>query len=95
MKASGKNTAASTSVMPMMAPDTWLIALAVASTGPSPSSAMIRSTFSTTTMASSTRMPIASTMPNIVIMLTEKPIAYITASVPARQTGTTMVGISV
>jgi hypothetical protein len=34
---------------------------------------MIRSTFSMTTMASSTRMPIASTMPNRVSTLIEKP----------------------
>ena len=46
-------------------------------------------------MASSTRIPIASTMPNMVIMLTEKPSGSITASVPSRQIGTTMVGISV
>jgi hypothetical protein len=32
---------------------------------------MMRSTFSTTTMASSTRMPTASTMPNMVSMLIE------------------------
>ena len=95
MKASGKNTATSTSVMPTMAPETCCMAFTVAASGGSPSSAMMRSTFSTTTMASSTRMPMASTMPNMVIMLTEKPSAYITASVPARHTGTTMVGIKV
>ena len=37
----------------------------------------------------------ASTMPNRVIMLIEKPKTRITASVPTRQTGTTSVGISV
>ncbi len=95
MKASGRKTADSTRVMPTIAPDTCPIALIVASTGDRPSSAMIRSTFSTTTMASSTRMPIASTMPNMVIMFTEKPSRYMTDSVPARQTGTTMPGISV
>ncbi|MNU05373.1 hypothetical protein D3C72_2501480 [compost metagenome] len=56
---------------------------------------MIRSTFSTTTMASSTRMPMASTIPNMVIMFTEKPSRCITARVPNRHTGTTMAGISV
>ncbi|MNJ00286.1 hypothetical protein D3C73_1595790 [compost metagenome] len=81
--------------MPTMAPDTSSMALMVASRGGKPSSAMMRSTFSTTTMASSTRMPMASTMPNIVIMLTEKPSTDITANVPNRQTGTTMVGMSV
>ena len=67
----GTNTAASTVVMPTMAPVICDIALRVASFGGSPSSAMMRSTFSTTTMASSTRIPIASTMPNIVSMLME------------------------
>ncbi len=95
MKASGRNTATSTRVMPTMAPETCCMALTVAASGDSPSSAMRRSTFSTTTMASSTRMPMASTMPNMVIMFTEKPSAYITPRVPARHTGTTMVGISV
>ncbi len=56
---------------------------------------MIRSTFSTTTMASSTRMPIARTMPNMVIMFTENPSRYINISVPSRHTGTTMDGIRV
>ncbi len=65
------NTATSTSVMPMMALVIWVIALRVASRGDSPSSAMMRTTFSTTTMASSTRMPIASTIANIVSMLIE------------------------
>ena len=81
--------------MPTIAPLTCCMALTVASRGDKPSSAMIRSTFSTTTMASSTRMPMASTMPNRVIMLIEKPKTRITASVPTRQTGTTSVGISV
>ena len=56
---------------------------------------MIRSTFSTTTMASSTKMPMASTMPNMVIMFTEKPSRYMKVRVPSRHTGTTMDGIRV
>ena len=40
---------------------------------------MLRSTFSTTTMASSTTMPMASTRPNSVSMLSEKPKASSTA----------------
>ncbi|KPZ14882.1 hypothetical protein ALO94_200738 [Pseudomonas syringae pv. spinaceae] len=95
MNASGRNTAANTRVMPKIAPDTCCIAFTVAAAGERPSSAMMRSTFSTTTMASSTRIPMASTMPNMVIMFTEKPSRYMIASVPARHTGTTMVGISV
>ena len=56
---------------------------------------MMRSTFSTTTIASSTTMPITSTMPNMVSTLIEKPSASSTAKVPIRVTGTTMVGIRV
>ena len=89
------NTAISTSVIPMMAPVIWPMALRVASRGGRPSSAMIRSTFSTTTMASSTRIPIASTRPNIVSTLIEKPIAFMVANAPRSEIGTTIDGTSV
>ena len=69
--------------------------MGVAILGASPSWLMIRSTFSTTTMASSTTMPITSTMPNMVRTLIEKPIASSVAKVPSKATGTTMVGIRV
>ena len=81
--------------MPMIAPEIWPIALRVASRGGRPSSLMMRSTFSTTTIASSTTMPITSTMPNIVSTLIEKPSASSTAKVPSSATGTTMVGMIV
>ncbi len=54
----------------MIGPETSRIAFTVASRGLSPLS-MLRSTFSTTTMASSTTMPIASTRPNSVSVLIE------------------------
>ena len=57
------NTAHSTSAIAMIGPETSRIALTVASCGLRPAS-MLRSTFSTTTIASSTTMPIASTRPN-------------------------------
>lgn len=95
MKASGKNTAVSTRVMPTIAPPTCVIAFIDASRGDRPSSAIRRSTFSTTTIASSTRMPIASTIANMLIMFTEKPSSFITANVPSRHTGTTIAGIRV
>ena len=94
-KAIGMNTAVSTRVMPITAPVSSRIALMVASRGGSPSSAMIRSTPSTTTIASSTMMPIASTMPNMVSTLIEKPSASITAKVPSSAIGATSAGISV
>jgi len=67
----GPNTAERVRPMPMSA--LWIssIDLRVASQGGSPSSVITRSTFSTTTMASSTSRPMASTMANIVSMLME------------------------
>ncbi|MNC93695.1 hypothetical protein D3C83_103810 [compost metagenome] len=65
------NTAHSTSTMAMIGLVTSRIALTAASRGPRPSSCMMRSTFSSTTIASSTTMPIASTMPNSVSVLIE------------------------
>jgi hypothetical protein len=46
-----------------------------------------RSTFSTTTMASSTTNPIANTMPSMLTVLSEKPRTSITASVAIRWPG--------
>lgn len=54
----------------MIGPETSLMALWAASRGRMPSS-MWRSMFSTTTIASSTTMPIASTSPNRVSTLIE------------------------
>ncbi len=71
MKAIGTNTADSTSAMPISAPLIWSIDRRVASSGGSFCSAITRSTFSTTTMASSTSRPIASTIANSVSVLIE------------------------
>ena len=57
----------------MSAPDTSRIASIEASFGPIFSSRMRRSTFSSTTIASSTTMPIASTIAKRVSVLIEKP----------------------
>ena len=54
---------------------------------------MMRSTFSSTTMASSTTMPMASTSPNRVSRLIEKPSRYMPAKVPMIDTGTAMIGM--
>ena len=70
-KAIGTNTAESTVAMPISAPVISPIDLMVASLGPSFSSCITRSTFSTTTIASSTRRPMASTMANMVSVLIE------------------------
>ena len=89
------NTAASTEVIATIAPVIWCIALRVASFAGRCSSRMMRSTASTTTMASSTTMPIASTMANSDSWLMEKPTAWIPMSVPSSADGTTSVGMSV
>ena len=70
-KAIGTNTAHSTSTIAITGPETSRIALSAASRALNFSSCMMRSTFSSTTIASSTTMPIASTMPNSVSVLIE------------------------
>ncbi len=54
---------------------------------------MFRSTFSTTTMASSTTMPMASTRPKSESVLIENPNASITANVPTIEIGTATSGM--
>ena len=56
---------------------------------------MMRSTFSTTTIASSMSRPIASTRPNIDSVLMEKPTTAMIPNVPSSTTGTATVGTSV
>ena len=91
--AAGMNTAESTSAMATTGPVTSSIALRVASRGDSPCSSQ-RSTFSTTTMASSTTMPMASTRPKSVRLLSENFAAAMTAKVPTTATGTATSGIT-
>ena len=91
----GTNTAASTSAMATSAPVIWSMDLRVASRGPRPSSDITRSTFSTTTMASSTSKPMDSAMPNMVSVLIEKPKAARMPKVPNNTTGTAIVGMRV
>ena len=92
-KAAGMNTDISTSVMPMTGPNSSFIALIAASWLDMPRS-MWRATPSTITMASSTTMPIASTMPNIVVVLMVKPIAAMAAKAPMMVTGIVVAGTS-
>jgi len=89
------NTAASTRDIAMIGLVIWSMALRVASRGERCSSRMMRSTDSITTMASSTTMPMASTMPNKVSWLIEKPKISMPMNAPISATGTTSVGISV
>ena len=93
--ATGRNTAFSTSTIAMTGRLTSAIARRVASRALTCSSRMCRSTFSSTTIASSTTMPIASTMPNSVRELIEKPSRYMPANVPTSDTGTATDGMTV
>ena len=79
----------------MTGPATSVIALAVASLALRPSLVMMRSTFSRTTIASSTTMPMASTRPNNVRRLIENPSARSTPKVPMIDTGTASIGMRV
>ena len=92
MNATGTNTADNTSAIAMIGPLTSSIARWLASRGERPSS-MCRSTFSTTTIASSTTMPIAKTSPNSDSVLIENPVASITAKVPTIEIGTATSGM--
>ena len=77
--------------MAMMVPVISCIALMVADLGSSPRASQ-RSMFSSTTIASSTTMPIASTSPKSVRLLRVKPSSHITANVPMSETGTSIMG---
>jgi hypothetical protein len=93
MNVIGTNTAHRTSAIAMIGALTSLIARCAAAFGARPAS-MPRSTFSTTTIASSTTMPIASTMPNSVSVLIVKPSKSNTPNVPTIEIGTAISGIT-
>ena len=94
MNATGTNTAHSTSPMATTGPETSFIASRVASTGSLPCSRWC-CTASTTTMASSTTMPMASTRPNIVSTFTLKPSTGNMMNAPSSDTGTVHIGMIV
>ena len=95
ISAAGTNTATSESVVATIGPATSFIAELAALYGSVSPCSNLRSTFSTTTIASSTTMPMASTSPSRVSVLIEKPNASITAKVPMIDTGIATIGISV
>jgi hypothetical protein len=55
---------------------------------------MLRSTFSTTTIASSTTMPMARTKPNSDRLLSENPNAAMKKNVPMSDTGIATIGMT-
>ena len=92
MNAAGTNTADRTSAIAITGPVTSSMARRAASFGSSPRSSQ-RSTFSTTTIASSTTIPIANTSPNSVRLLMVNFMAAMTAKVPITATGTAISGM--
>ena len=91
MKAEGMKTAQSVRAIATSAPPTSSIVRWAASRGDKPW-LRLRSTFSTTTIASSTTMPTASTRPNRLRLLSERPKADRTANVPMSEIGMAMIG---
>ena len=79
--------------MPMIGPSSTRIA-SIEACGPLMPWSMLCAAPSTTMMASSTTMPIASTMANRVAKLMVKPSAYIAAKAPMIVTGTVVAGTS-
>ena len=94
ISSTGMNTAISENVIEMMVKPISLAPLRAASNGRIPFS-MWRTMFSSITMASSTTNPTDSVSASSVMLLIEKPSAYIAAAVPISDTGTASVGMSV
>src|SRR5262249_20503399 len=96
MNATGTNTESKTKVIarigPVISVMAFLHASAIVSSG---SSSITRSMFSTTTMASSTTIPMASTSASKETVLAEYPMRSNTANVPTMDTGTATRGMSV
>ena len=90
----GRNTDTSTAVVATTAKKTCRVPTTAAARRPSPLSCR-RWVFSSTTMASSTISPVASTSASSVTRLTENPSAQIPASTPIRATGMVVLGITV
>ena len=94
MKATGTNTAPSTSVIVTIGAVISAIAARTAGIGRSPRSRYF-STFSTTMMASSTTRPMARISPQSVSVLIEKPKAAIIEKVATSATGIAIMGMIV
>ena len=95
MKATGMNTAIKTSVHEITAMDTSLMAWRVASRASDIPPSIFAITASTTTIASSTTVPMASTKANRVNMFSEKPATFTIAKVPSSDTMMDIEGITV
>ena len=94
MADTGKNTATRTRVVAIMGAVTSRMASTVAGLDSIPL-AILTWTASTTTMASSTTIPMASTSPSKDRLFTVKPNSGNATNAPSRETGMAMVGIRV
>ena len=94
MKAMGRKTMTRVRLIAITAKAISDVPFRAASRGDSPSS-MCRWMFSTTTMASSTTIPMARTRASRVSVLTEKPRAWKAANVPTMETGIAREGMMV
>ena len=95
MNVTGTNTAVITSVIAITAPAISTSTRCTASNGVKSVPCIFACTASTTTIGSSTTIPIASTSANSVIRLMLTPHICIRKNAPTRDTGTASVGISV
>src|SRR5712675_1052687 len=93
MKAAGTNTAHNTRAMAINAEPTSSMLRFAASRGARPA-AMLRSTFSTTTIASSTTIPTARTRPKSDRLLSENPNIAMKKKVPISDTGIATIGMT-
>ena len=94
ISSTGMNTAISEKVIEMMVKPISRAPLSAASNGRMPPS-IWRTMFSSMTMASSTTNPTDSVSASSVILLIEKPNAYIAAQVPTSEIGTASAGMMV
>jgi len=95
IKETGMNTASKTRVVAITGPVTSFIDNAVASGADKPSSCICRLTFSTTTIASSTTIPMARISANKEMVLMVKPRAASAIKLPISETGMVAEGMSV
>ena len=95
INATGINTAHSTITIAITALETCSMDFIAACIGFRPSSRINLSTFSSTTIASSTTIPIANIMAKSVSKLMVKPSKYKPAKVPISEIGTAIIGMSV
>ena len=95
MNITGTNTAMNTSVHETTATDTSFMAWRVASRASLMPFSILAMTASTTTMASSTTVPMASTKAKSVRILSEKPAILTMAKVPSSETMMEMEGMMV